>query len=104
LVSGAAIGRLLVLEASPQVEGEREDDPPAKIQPVAHDGGGVALEPDPLKCEGTSGPSHVEDGGGDALQRISGDADMDRSSPIQDKRFRAGVDRHNVDTIPEDSS
>jgi hypothetical protein len=37
------------------------------------DGGGVALEPDPLKCERTSGPSHVEDGAGSAtaLDRVA---------------------------------
>jgi hypothetical protein len=64
------------------------------------DGGGVALEPKFLKCERTSGPSHVDDGGGDALQGypISG---MDRSSPVQSQRFRVGLDGQNVDTIPE---
>jgi hypothetical protein len=46
------------------------------------DGGGVALEPDSLKCERAVGPSHVEEGGGDALQRIS--REMDRSSPDTD--------------------
>jgi hypothetical protein len=76
--------------------------PKASCSSHVVDGGDVALEPDSLKCERTSGPSHVEDGGGDALQRIS--SDMDRSSPVQSQRFRAGMDRHNVDTIPEDSS
>jgi hypothetical protein len=66
------------------------------------DGGGVALEPDTLKRERTSGPSDVEDGGGDALQRIS--QEKDRSSPLQSLRFRAGSDRHNVGIGREDSS
>jgi hypothetical protein len=64
------------------------------------DGGGVALSslvPYSLKCERTSGPSHVDDGGGDALQGISS-FQVDRSSPVQSQRLRAGVDRHNVDT------
>jgi hypothetical protein len=38
-----------------------------------------------LRCERSYGPSHVEDGGGDALQ---GDQ-VDRSSPVQFHRFRA---------------
>jgi hypothetical protein len=59
-------------------------------------GGGVALDSISLKCARTSGPSHVEEGGGDALQGFS--LDMDRSSPGQSERFRAEVDRHNVDT------
>jgi hypothetical protein len=42
--------------------------------------------------------SWQEIGGGDALQRIS--SEMDRSSPVQSERFRAGSDRHNVDTDP----
>jgi hypothetical protein len=64
-------------------------------------GGGVALSslvPYSLKCERASGPSHVDEGGGDALQGISYSSG-DRSSPVQSERFRAGVDRHNVDTI-----
>jgi hypothetical protein len=50
------------------------------------DGGCDALERASLSCERTSGPSHGEDGGGDATQRRSG---MDRSSPVQYKRFFA---------------
>jgi hypothetical protein len=68
-----------------------------------NDGGRVALEPDPLKCERTSGPSHGEDRGGDALQRISRKLE-NRSSPVQSERFRAESDSHNVGTDPEDSS
>jgi hypothetical protein len=37
------------------------------------------------QCERTSGPSHVEEGGGAAVQRSS--QDMDRSSPEQDQAF-----------------
>jgi hypothetical protein len=59
----------------------------------------VALDSHSLKCERASGPSHGDDGGGDALQGISF-SEGDRSSSIQSERFRAGVDRHNVDTIP----
>jgi hypothetical protein len=33
-------------------------------------GGGVDQSSDSLKCEGSYGPSHVEDGGGDALQGL----------------------------------
>jgi hypothetical protein len=53
------------------------------------------------QCERTSGPSHVVDDGGVAAQRSSGE---DRSRPVQDQRFRAGSDSHNVGTDPEDSS
>jgi hypothetical protein len=67
------------------------------------DGGGDALKPDSLSCERTSGPSHVGEGGGDVAQRSSDDSE-DRSSPAQSQRFRAGSDRHNVGTDPEDSS
>jgi hypothetical protein len=56
------------------------------------EGGGVALDSDSLKCETAPGPSHVDDGGGDALQGISF-SEMDRSSPVQSERFRAGVDQ-----------
>jgi hypothetical protein len=38
-------------------------------------GGGDALEPYPMESERTSVPSHVEEGGGDALQRVSQDRD-----------------------------
>jgi hypothetical protein len=61
-------------------------------------GGGVALDSHSLKCERASGPSHVVDGGGDALQGIS-PLSEDGSSPLQSERFRAGVDRHNVDSV-----
>jgi hypothetical protein len=63
------------------------------------DGGGVALEPDSLKCKRTSGPSHVDDGGGDALQGIS--SERDRSIPVQSERFRVEVVRDNVDPTLE---
>jgi hypothetical protein len=72
------------------------------------------------RCERTSGPSHVEDGGGDAPEpaslccenplgpsRYTGDAaqrssqDMDRSSPAQFLEARSELDRHNVDTNSE---
>jgi hypothetical protein len=75
------------------------------------------------QCERTSGPSHVEDGGGDALEpaslccekplgpsrytgdttQRSSDQDMDRSSPAQSTVSPAESDRHNVDTDSEDS-
>jgi hypothetical protein len=59
----------------------------------------VPYDPKKLgQCERTSGPSHVEEGGGDALQRKS--QDKDRSSRNRIQRFHAGTDRHNVDTIP----
>jgi hypothetical protein len=63
------------------------------------DGGGVALEPAPLCCEKPLGPSRYT---GDATQRSS-DQGMDRSSPLQSLVSRAGSDSHNVDTGPEDS-
>jgi hypothetical protein len=44
------------------------------------------LDEERLECERSSGPSHVKDGGGDALQVIQ----VDRSSPVQSRRFRAG--------------
>jgi hypothetical protein len=47
------------------------------------EGGGVALDSQFLKGERAYGPSHVVDGGGDALQELSGD--MDRSSPGTDR-------------------
>jgi hypothetical protein len=52
------------------------------------DGGGDALQSGSschLKCERSYGPSHVEDGGGDALQVDQ----VDRSSPVQSQRSRA---------------
>jgi hypothetical protein len=55
-------------------------------------GGRVALSslvPYSLKCDRTSGPSHFDDGGGDALQGISIPMG-DRSGPVQSERFRAG--------------
>jgi hypothetical protein len=75
------------------------------------------------QCERTIGPSHVEDGGGDALEpaslccekplgssRYTGDATqrsfdqgMDRSSPVQSTVSPAESDSHNVDTDSEDS-
>jgi hypothetical protein len=59
--------------------------------------------PDELgQCRRALCSSHVVDGGGVALQHIS--LDMDRSNPVQSERFRAEMDRHNVDTMPEDSS
>jgi hypothetical protein len=83
--------------------------------------GGWVLRPYNLgQCERTNGPSHVEDGGGDALEpapfccekplgpsRYTGDAtkrgsqDKDRSSPAQSLETRAELDRHNVDTNSE---
>jgi hypothetical protein len=56
------------------------------------EGGGVALSslvPHSLKGDRTSGPSHVDDGGGDAVQGISFSMG-DRSSPEQSQRLRAG--------------
>jgi hypothetical protein len=53
------------------------------------DGGGDAHQSTvscDLKCERSYRPSHVEDGGGDALQA----QELDRSSPVQSQRFRAG--------------
>jgi hypothetical protein len=65
------------------------------------DGGGIALDSDSdafyLKCERASGPSHVDDGGGDALQGDSF-SKVNRGSWLQIERFRAGLDSHNVDT------
>jgi hypothetical protein len=61
------------------------------------EGGGDALEPASLCCEKPSGPSRYT---GDATQRSS-DLGMDRSSPLQDLGARAGSDRHNVGTDPE---
>jgi hypothetical protein len=75
------------------------------------------------QCERTSGPSHVEDGGGDALEpaslycekpfgpsRYTGDATqrsfdqgMDRGSPVQSTVSPAESDSHNVGTDSEDS-
>jgi hypothetical protein len=46
------------------------------------DGGSDALEPDPMKSERTSGPSHVEDGGGDALQRVRGVGGQEYSGAV----------------------
>jgi hypothetical protein len=43
------------------------------------------LDEERLECERSSGPSHVEDGGGDGLQVDQ----VDRSSPVQSQRFRA---------------
>jgi hypothetical protein len=43
------------------------------------------LDEERLECERSSGPSHVVDGGGDALQA----GELDRSSPVQAQRFRA---------------
>jgi hypothetical protein len=63
------------------------------------DGGGVALEPVPLCCEKPLGPSRYT---GDATQRKSKKVKgMDRSSPIQISVSRAGSDSHNVGTDPE---
>jgi hypothetical protein len=64
------------------------------------DGGGDALEPASLSCKRTFGPSHVEDGGGDAAQRSSEESE-DRSSPVQQMGSFAGSDSHNVATDPE---
>jgi hypothetical protein len=75
------------------------------------------------QCERTSGPSHVEEGGGDALEpaslccekplgpsRYTGDATQrssdqgrDRSSPGQSTVSPAKSDSHNVGTGSEDS-
>jgi hypothetical protein len=55
-------------------------------------GGGVALSslvPYSLKCERAFGPSHVDDGSGDALLGISFSVE-DRSSPVQSDGLRAG--------------
>jgi hypothetical protein len=54
------------------------------------------------QCERTSGPSHVEDGGGDAAQRSSRLSRNlgDRSSPERYQRSRAGSNSHNVGTDP----
>jgi hypothetical protein len=55
-------------------------------------GCGVALSslvPYSLKRERAAGSSHVDDGGGDALQGISF-REKDRSSPVQSERLRAG--------------
>jgi hypothetical protein len=63
------------------------------------DGGGVALEPAPLCCEKPLGPSRDT---GDATQRSSDDDQgMDRSSPVQSSGPRAESDSHNVDTGSE---
>jgi hypothetical protein len=43
------------------------------------------LDEERLECERSSGPSRVEDGCGDALQVDQ----MNRSSPVQSRRFRA---------------
>jgi hypothetical protein len=51
-------------------------------------GRGVDQRSDSLKSERSYGPSHVEDGGGDALQGLSS-FQGDRSGPVQSKRFRA---------------
>jgi hypothetical protein len=61
------------------------------------DGGGVALEPAPLCCEKPLGPSRYT---GDATQRSS-DQEMDRSSPEQSSEAASDQDVHNVDTWPE---
>jgi hypothetical protein len=62
------------------------------------DGGGVALEPASLCCEKPLGPSRYT---GDATQRCS-DQGMDRSSPLQSTVSLAESDSHNVDTGSED--
>jgi hypothetical protein len=52
------------------------------------EGGGDAQQSEDsshLKCERSYGPSHVEEGGGDALQVYQ----VDRSSPVQSQRFGA---------------
>jgi hypothetical protein len=63
------------------------------------DGGGDALEPAPMCCENPLGPSPYT---GDATQR-SPDQGMDRSSPLQSTVSPAESDSHNVDTDSEDS-
>jgi hypothetical protein len=63
------------------------------------DGGGVALDPSPLCCEKPLGPSRYT---GDATQRSSEDSqEVDRSSPVQCPGSRAELDSHNVDTDSE---
>jgi hypothetical protein len=58
------------------------------------DGGGDALEPASLCCEKPLGPSRCT---GDATQRSS-ELGMDRSSPAQSSGFAPAQDVHNVDT------
>jgi hypothetical protein len=64
------------------------------------DGGCDALEPASLCCEKPSGPSRYT---GDATQRSSKQG-MDRSSPLQSTVSPTESDSHNVDTGSEDSA
>jgi hypothetical protein len=82
------------------VSGQQEDQERRerkKASRIWEPGRGLVCRPCNL---GTSGPSHVEDGGGAAAQRSKEDLE-DRSSPVQSTGSPAGSDSHNVGTDPE---